>query len=165
MSRRRKKKPPMKTSPEVQDDEALPDSVVIEDPSGNLITQEIEYEWKPLYCNSCCNIGHEDGSCKTKDKIPTVNKRRRKSVRQERRTKAGEAKVDNATRDQSNVPPIQECEEDDTTVTTEVAELLIERNDNAANNKSTFHPALVVSNIRNHISITLEMENVQYSTW
>ena len=34
-----------------------------------------------------------------------------------------------------------------------------------ADNKSSFHPALAVSNIRNHISITLEMENVQYSTW
>jgi len=33
------------------------------------------------------------------------------------------------------------------------------------NNKSFFHLALVVSNIQNHISITLEMENVQYSTW
>ncbi|XP_074356499.1 uncharacterized protein LOC141696229 [Apium graveolens] len=32
------------------------------------------------------------------------------------------------------------------------------------NNKSAFHPALAVSNIRNHVSITLEMENVQYST-
>ncbi|XP_028199553.1 uncharacterized protein LOC114384074 [Glycine soja] len=32
-------------------------------------------------------------------------------------------------------------------------------------NKSSFHPALAVSNIRNHIFITLEMENVQYSTW
>ncbi|XP_048498082.1 uncharacterized protein LOC125496618 [Beta vulgaris subsp. vulgaris] len=32
-------------------------------------------------------------------------------------------------------------------------------------NKSSFHSALVVSNICNHISITLEMENVQYSTW
>ncbi|KAL5181032.1 Retrovirus-related Pol polyprotein from transposon TNT 1-94 [Glycine soja] len=31
--------------------------------------------------------------------------------------------------------------------------------------KNSFHPALTVSNIRNHISITLEMENVQYSTW
>ncbi|KAL4571411.1 hypothetical protein LXL04_018170 [Taraxacum kok-saghyz] len=30
---------------------------------------------------------------------------------------------------------------------------------------SQIHPALMVSNIRNHISITLEMENVQYSTW
>ncbi|KAK9093113.1 hypothetical protein Syun_028024 [Stephania yunnanensis] len=28
-----------------------------------------------------------------------------------------------------------------------------------------FHPALAVSNIRNHIPIILEMENVQYSTW
>ncbi|XP_055830952.1 uncharacterized protein LOC129899987 [Solanum dulcamara] len=27
------------------------------------------------------------------------------------------------------------------------------------------HPALVVSNIKNHVPITLEMENVQYSTW
>ncbi|KAL4554878.1 hypothetical protein LXL04_037485 [Taraxacum kok-saghyz] len=30
---------------------------------------------------------------------------------------------------------------------------------------SNTHPALMVSNIKNHISITLEMENVQYSTW
>ncbi|KAJ9536397.1 hypothetical protein OSB04_un000432 [Centaurea solstitialis] len=30
---------------------------------------------------------------------------------------------------------------------------------------SSFHPALTVSNIKNHISITLEMENVQYATW
>ncbi|XP_019238366.1 PREDICTED: keratin, type I cytoskeletal 9-like [Nicotiana attenuata] len=34
-----------------------------------------------------------------------------------------------------------------------------------SDNKSSFHPALAVSNIRNHISITLEMENIQYSTW
>ena len=34
-----------------------------------------------------------------------------------------------------------------------------------SDNKNSFHPALAVSNIRNHISITLEMENVQYSTW
>ncbi|KAI3518343.1 hypothetical protein L1887_06963 [Cichorium endivia] len=33
------------------------------------------------------------------------------------------------------------------------------------NMPSNVHPALMVSNIRNHISITLEMENVQYSTW
>ncbi|XP_055814103.1 uncharacterized protein LOC129883470 [Solanum dulcamara] len=31
--------------------------------------------------------------------------------------------------------------------------------------KSSFHHALAVSNIKNHVPITLEMENVQYSTW
>ncbi|XP_060195093.1 uncharacterized protein LOC132624310 [Lycium barbarum] len=31
--------------------------------------------------------------------------------------------------------------------------------------KSFFHPALTVSNIKNHIFITLQMENVQYGTW
>ncbi|XP_059292373.1 uncharacterized protein LOC132045813 [Lycium ferocissimum] len=31
--------------------------------------------------------------------------------------------------------------------------------------KSFFHPSLAVSNIKNHISITLEMENIQYGTW
>ncbi|XP_056688483.1 uncharacterized protein [Spinacia oleracea] len=30
---------------------------------------------------------------------------------------------------------------------------------------SSFHPALSVSNIRNHVSIVLEMENVKYGTW
>ena len=34
-----------------------------------------------------------------------------------------------------------------------------------ASNKTSFHSALAVSNIRNHVSIVLEMENVQYSTW
>ncbi|KHN40992.1 hypothetical protein glysoja_013334, partial [Glycine soja] len=28
-----------------------------------------------------------------------------------------------------------------------------------------FHPGLVVSNIKNHVPIILEMENVQYATW
>jgi len=32
-------------------------------------------------------------------------------------------------------------------------------------NKSSFHSALAVFNIWNHISIALERENVQYSTW
>ncbi|XP_056684527.1 uncharacterized protein [Spinacia oleracea] len=31
--------------------------------------------------------------------------------------------------------------------------------------KSSFHPALAVSNIKNNIPIVLEMENVQYATW
>lgn len=31
--------------------------------------------------------------------------------------------------------------------------------------KNSFHPALAVSNIKTHISITLEMENVHYATW
>lgn len=33
-----------------------------------------------------------------------------------------------------------------------------------AENKSSFHPALA-ANIKNHVSIVLEIENVQYSTW
>ncbi|XP_050919012.1 uncharacterized protein LOC127136508 [Lathyrus oleraceus] len=31
--------------------------------------------------------------------------------------------------------------------------------------KSEFHPALIVSNIKNHIPIILEMEKDQYCTW
>ncbi|KAK4340972.1 hypothetical protein RND71_039473 [Anisodus tanguticus] len=31
--------------------------------------------------------------------------------------------------------------------------------------KNTFHPALVVSNVKNHIPLILEIENVQYATW
>ncbi|XP_010672575.1 uncharacterized protein LOC104889128 [Beta vulgaris subsp. vulgaris] len=31
--------------------------------------------------------------------------------------------------------------------------------------KHMFHPALAVSNIKNHVSVVLEMENVQYGTW
>lgn len=31
--------------------------------------------------------------------------------------------------------------------------------------KHSFHPTLAVSNIKNHVSITLDMETAQYSTW
>ena len=34
-----------------------------------------------------------------------------------------------------------------------------------SDSKSSFHPALAVSNIKNHISVVLEMENIQYGTW
>jgi len=34
-----------------------------------------------------------------------------------------------------------------------------------SNSKFSFHPALVASDVKNHVPITLEMENVQYSTW
>ena len=34
-----------------------------------------------------------------------------------------------------------------------------------SDSKSIFHPGLVVSNIKNHVPIILEMENVQYATW
>ncbi|KAH1043050.1 hypothetical protein GLYMA_09G146600v4 [Glycine max] len=34
-----------------------------------------------------------------------------------------------------------------------------------SHSNSIFHTALVVSNIKNHVSIILEMENVQYMTW
>lgn len=30
---------------------------------------------------------------------------------------------------------------------------------------SSFHPALAVSNIKSHVPITFEMENVQYANW
>jgi len=36
---------------------------------------------------------------------------------------------------------------------------------NDSTSKSTFHPAFSVSNIKNHIQITLEMENVHYDSW
>ncbi|XP_021740134.1 uncharacterized protein LOC110706524 [Chenopodium quinoa] len=34
-----------------------------------------------------------------------------------------------------------------------------------SDNKSSFHPAFAVSNIKSNIPITLEMENVAYYTW
>ncbi|XP_055825295.1 uncharacterized protein LOC129893895 [Solanum dulcamara] len=34
-----------------------------------------------------------------------------------------------------------------------------------SDSKSSFHPALTVYNIKNHVLITLEMESVQYTTW
>ncbi|MCE2056122.1 hypothetical protein HAX54_044090 [Datura stramonium] len=37
-------------------------------PSGARLI-EIDYEWKTLYCHTCCTIVHEDGAYKAKDKV------------------------------------------------------------------------------------------------
>jgi len=34
-----------------------------------------------------------------------------------------------------------------------------------SNSKNFFHSTLVVSNIKNHISVVLETKNIQYGTW
>ncbi|XP_019236831.1 PREDICTED: uncharacterized protein LOC109217052 [Nicotiana attenuata] len=42
----------------------LPEEVSIEIPGGKCKLQNVEYEWRPLYCQSCLNIGHQNGECK-----------------------------------------------------------------------------------------------------
>ncbi|XP_019246513.1 PREDICTED: uncharacterized protein LOC109226173 [Nicotiana attenuata] len=38
----------------------LPEEVSIELPGGKCKLQNIKYEWRPLYCQSCLNIGHQN---------------------------------------------------------------------------------------------------------
>ncbi|XP_019256255.1 PREDICTED: uncharacterized protein LOC109234641 [Nicotiana attenuata] len=42
----------------------LPDSLSLELPDGKYYSQDIEYEWKPMYCQDCLKVGHVTGDCK-----------------------------------------------------------------------------------------------------
>lgn len=42
----------------------LPEEISIELPGDKCKLQTIEYEWRPLHCQSCLNIGHQNGECK-----------------------------------------------------------------------------------------------------
>jgi hypothetical protein len=37
----------------------LPQNITIKDNEGNKMTQLVEYEWKPLFCDKCQKIGHK----------------------------------------------------------------------------------------------------------
>lgn len=64
----------------------MPESLTIEEPNGKCLFQEIEYEWKPSYCQDCLQIGkHKDTCKKTKTDVPAQakpNPRRRKQQKQ-----------------------------------------------------------------------------------
>lgn len=44
----------------------MKDYIVIKDPKGNKIMQQVEYEWKPPLCTTCQKVGRE---CKKKVKL------------------------------------------------------------------------------------------------
>ncbi|XP_060210524.1 uncharacterized protein LOC132637460 [Lycium barbarum] len=45
----------------------LPEKVTVPDPKGNYFTQRVQYDWKPIYCNSCLQVGH---NCQKNRKQP-----------------------------------------------------------------------------------------------
>lgn len=48
---------------EVLLNQPFPDSIQFENEKGILITQDIEYEWSPMYCSKCHGYGHDAASC------------------------------------------------------------------------------------------------------
>lgn len=41
----------------------LPDFISVRDPFGNLIFQQVHYEWVPYFCTKCKRLGHEHTGC------------------------------------------------------------------------------------------------------
>lgn len=44
---------------EVIPNQMYPDKVMFDNGCGVTIEQEVKYEWKPIYCRSCGNFGHD----------------------------------------------------------------------------------------------------------
>ena len=40
----------------------LPESMLIEDPNGIVVTQKVLYDWKPAFCHTCQKVGHDCSS-------------------------------------------------------------------------------------------------------
>ncbi|XP_050233351.1 uncharacterized protein LOC126681838 [Mercurialis annua] len=54
----------------------FPEVVELQDECGNVFKQKIVYEWKPLFCEKCCRMGHSIKNCRvgqnTKKAIGTI---------------------------------------------------------------------------------------------
>ncbi|XP_059312568.1 uncharacterized protein LOC132063850 [Lycium ferocissimum] len=60
----------------------LPECVKVLDPSGEVFEQQVVYEWKPIFCNKCLQLGH---ICETKPAPKLVPKQLRKRRKRRRR--------------------------------------------------------------------------------
>lgn len=59
----------------------LPDSKPI-NLNGMIFDQEIQYDWKPSFCNACSSFSHDDNTCPksaAKATIPPVPRNRSRS--------------------------------------------------------------------------------------
>lgn len=48
---------------EVNIDQNMPDSIMFESEKGVIVEQQLEYEWRPLYCPNCSIYGHTQNNC------------------------------------------------------------------------------------------------------
>ncbi|XP_019237195.1 PREDICTED: uncharacterized protein LOC109217410 [Nicotiana attenuata] len=62
---------------EVEMNTKLPDKISFKNEKGNIVEQEVTYDWKPSLCKHCFKYGHEEDVCRIKkknQKIDTINK-------------------------------------------------------------------------------------------
>ncbi|XP_009774607.1 uncharacterized protein [Nicotiana sylvestris] len=52
----------------------LPTKITVKDPSGRQFDQSVVYDWKPTYCSTCLQLGH---NCQTKQAQPQMNKQQK----------------------------------------------------------------------------------------
>ncbi|XP_075100397.1 uncharacterized protein LOC107821039 [Nicotiana tabacum] len=62
---------------EVPLNKTYPDSVMFENELGQIIEQEIEYEWKPTMCQQCKLFGHTDQQCRRVQQKPQAEQVRK----------------------------------------------------------------------------------------
>ena len=52
---------------EMDVDGKFPEIIEFLDEKGNLIRQPVHYEWRPMRCSECNDLGHEGASCPEKE--------------------------------------------------------------------------------------------------
>ncbi|KAL2894274.1 Receptor-mediated endocytosis protein 6-like protein [Bienertia sinuspersici] len=68
---------------EVQVNQSLPDVISIDNELGNVIENNLEYEWRPIVCIGCGVVGHVEEKCTTKVKKVWVLKSKRVEMDEE----------------------------------------------------------------------------------
>nr|XP_016491403.1 PREDICTED: uncharacterized protein LOC107811065 [Nicotiana tabacum] len=62
---------------EVNVTKALPNEITVKDPSGRQFQSAIEFEWKPVFCAKCLNLGHNCAKAPHEEKADQLQRRRR----------------------------------------------------------------------------------------
>ncbi|KAK6785298.1 hypothetical protein RDI58_018753 [Solanum bulbocastanum] len=81
----------------------LPKMIKIRGPKGKVLEQQVWYEWKPIFCQKCLQVGH---SCVDKPKIIPVKRGQGQGHRKEwRQTTIGDKKQEKQTEQQPEPIP------------------------------------------------------------
>ncbi|KAK6784905.1 hypothetical protein RDI58_018360 [Solanum bulbocastanum] len=64
----------------------LPQVVKVQDPTGRIFDQGVEYDWVPNYCNACLQVGHD--CSRISDKLVPVKTHQKELSKQKQAPKA-----------------------------------------------------------------------------
>ncbi|XP_019242114.1 PREDICTED: uncharacterized protein LOC109222186 [Nicotiana attenuata] len=90
----------------------LPEMIKVHDPKGKVLEQRVQYDWRPKYCQTCCQLGHNCKEPKVMRNNIMGTKAEVKQRQEWRKVKVLDPKVDKIDAQGRFIEQIEEIEQE-----------------------------------------------------